>query len=343
MTNDILFEEREGEQGKIGFIILNRQKALNALNHSMFIAMQEHLQKWQAADTIKAVIIDAAPGRAFSAGGDIRTVYAMKKNNDPQLSGFFPDEYTVNKMIFHYPKPYISLLDGITMGGGAGVSLHGSHRIATKNLIFAMPETTIGFYPDVGASYFLSRLTDEVGLYLGLTGEKIAYNDCYALGLIDAVISPDSKEALITELLETALPSNSAVTDIIKRWIISVPKSMLLNYKAEIQSCFSKSSVEDIIYSLETYGNEWCRNTADILKKKSPTSLKVTLQELQLGKKLDFDDCMEMENKITQQMIKGQDFFEGIRSVIIDKDQSPNWKPATLSDVKKEDVSHYFS
>lgn len=341
MTADILFEEIKG-QGNIGLITLNRQQSLNALNHDMFLAIQEHLEKWEKQQSIKAVIIRAAPGRAFSAGGDIRRVYEGKIKNDPHLIDFFLDEYKVNKLIFHYSKPYIALLDGITMGGGVGISIYGSHRIATEHMLFAMPETTIGFYPDIGASYFLSRLPHSTGVYLALTGEKINYNDCYALGLVDIVIDSHSQEKIIQTLSESVLLDNKAITKIINHWNVSVPESTLLYHQNEIQFCFSKESIEEIIDSLEKYGNDWCHKTADILKSKSPISLKVTLEAIRRGKTLDFDHCMKMENHITQQMIQSHDFFEGIRALIIDKDKTPHWQPRKLEDVKVQDVYHYF-
>jgi enoyl-CoA hydratase len=345
MTTDIIiFEEIVGQQGNIGLITLNRQQALNALNHDMFIAIYKHLKEWERQQSIKAVIIRAAEGRAFSAGGDIRRVYEGKIKNDPYLVEFFSDEYKVNKLIFHYPKPYIALLDGITMGGGVGISIHGSHRIATEQMVFAMPETTIGFYPDVGASYFLSRLPNEIGLYLGLTGEKIDYTDCYALGLVDIVIERNSQEKIIQTLAESPLfLDNIEVKKIINHWSIAVPESTLLCHQSEIQSCFSKNSVEEIIETLEKYGTDWCTKTADILKKKSPTSLLVTLNAIRKGKNLDFDDCMKMEEKITQRMVQAHDFYEGIRAVIIDKDKNPRWQPEKLEEVKHQDVTDYFN
>ncbi len=195
--SDILFEELSGRDGNIGLITLNRQKALNALNHQMFLDLNAQLAEWETADHIKAVIIRAAEGRAFCAGGDIRYAFQKKLENDPTLPLFFRDEYQLNLRIFHYPKPYIALLDGITMGGGAGISLHGSHRIGTERLVFAMPETSIGFYPDVGASYFLSRLPYKVGFYLGLTSARITYNDCFWLGLINYFVPQDDFSKLI--------------------------------------------------------------------------------------------------------------------------------------------------
>jgi enoyl-CoA hydratase len=342
MTLDVLCEEITGFQGNIGLITLNRQHALNALNAGMFHAIHFHLKKWENMPTIKAVVIRAAPGRAFSAGGDIRYIYEKKIENDPHLNDFFSFEYNINKCIFHYPKPYIAILDGITMGGGAGISMHGSHRIATKNCIFAMPETTIGFFPDIGSSYFLSRLPHHIGVYLGLSGNKITYQDCYALGLVEAVIDLESQDLLLKTLVETPLTNSISVDNAIDLYRVPVPKSILLNSQEDIEACFSKSSVEEIIEALKIKNTDWSRDVVETLKTKSPTSLKVTLEEITKGKKLDFDACMEMENNIMKNMLLGHDFFEGIRALMIDKDKNPKWQPNTLENVTKEKVNSYF-
>lgn len=342
-TSDVYFEELSGIMGNIGLITLNRQQALNALNHAMFKALDYHLTKWEANSRIKAVIIRAAEGRAFCAGGDVRQAYERKLANDVKLELFFRDEYTLNRRIFHYSKPYIALLDGITMGGGAGVSIHGSHRIATERMVFAMPETSIGFFPDVGGSYFLSRLPHKIGFYLGLTGDRIAYNDCYALGLVDEIIQQDSQNKLIQALVDSALPNKAAVTEVIKQFSVPTSESMLLNHKNETEYYFSKNSVEEIINALSTSNIEWCNKIANTLKEKSPMSLKVTLQELIRGQQIDFDACMDMEYIIMLQFLKSPDFFEGVRAALVDKDRMPRWRPAKLEDISAEDVVKYFS
>ena len=342
-TAEIQFEEIPGEEGNIGLITLTRPQALNALSLNMIRALDRQLAIWGTSSTITAVIIRAAKGRAFCAGGDIRAMYERKLANDPTMPAFFHEEYQLNRRIFHFPKPYIALLDGITMGGGAGISLHGSHRIATENLLFAMPETGIGFHPDIGASYFLSRLGNCIGIYLGLTGARIAYNDCLELGLVDHVMTPDSQDQFIQVLAESFIPNKMAVTEVIKQFEIDVPPSTLLMQRIEIDNHFSKNNIEDIFKSLTNSNSEWCKTTAEILRKKSPTSLKVTLQELAEAVNFDFDTCMQMEYRLTMRFIKGHDFFEGVRAVLIDKDQRPQWKPATLQGVTSDDVAEYFA
>lgn len=340
---DILIEEIPGNKGKLGLITLSRQQALNALNHDMFCALDQQLITWSSASTIKAIVIRAAEGRAFCAGGDIRYAYEKKLMNDPTLINFFRDEYCLNRRIFHFPKPYIALLNGITMGGGAGISLHGSHCVATENLSFAMPETGIGFYPDIGASYFLSRLPHKIGLYLGLTGTRITYADCFALHLVNHVIAAPSQDKLLQALIDSPIPDKRAVTKIIQLFTLTPPPAILLEHQKKIATHFAKTSVEEIILSLEQSNNDWCNKTAKTLKTKSPTSLKVTLRQLTQGKTLDFDACMQMEFRLTSRFIQEHDFYEGIRAVVIDKDHSPYWLPPNLEDVTTQAIEKYFA
>jgi len=280
-TNEVFFEV----MGNIGLITLNRQHVLNALSHSMLCQLEQQLVLWETMPAVQAVVVRAAPGRAFSAGGDIRSVYENRLQQNVDFRQYFLDEYRLNKHIFHYTKPYIALLNGITMGGGAGISIHGSYRVATENIVFAMPETGIGFFPDVGASYFLTRLPYHFGFYLGLTGARLAYNDCYALGLVNTVIAPNAQEQLINMLAQTALENTHTIDQIIKQFSIPVPPSTLWMHQNEIDVCFSKNTIEEIINALEINANDWCKKVAEVLKTKSPLSLKVTLDELKKRRK----------------------------------------------------------
>lgn len=343
-TPEILFEEIPGVDGNLGLITLNRPQVLNALNHSMFIMLHQQLKQWKNDSQIKAVIIRAAEGRAFCAGGDIRSAYERKQKKDSSLHHLFRDEYRLNAEIHHYPKPYIALLDGITMGGGAGVSIHGSHRVATERLVFAMPETAIGFFPDVGASYFLSRLPEKIGIYLGLTGQRISASDCIALNLATHFVSRDSLTRIIEKLANTSLrnETKNTVTTILNQFSIPTEKSNLLELQNKINAYFSENSVENIIHALEKNSNAWEKETLAILKTKSPTSLKVTLLAFQKGMRLDFDACMQMEYRLVHRFLQGHDFFEGIRAAIIDKDQAPHWQPASLENVSNQEIEKYF-
>lgn len=343
MSTDVLFEEILGNTGNIGQITLNRQQALNALNHEMITAIAHQLEEWEEKPSIKAVIVRAAPGRAFCAGGDVRSIYDKKLINDEGLMRFFVEEYQLNRKIFHFSKPYISFLNGITMGGGAGISIHGSHRVATERLVFAMPETAIGFFPDIGSSYFLSRLPYPFGLYLGLTGDRIEYQDCYALGLASQVVPENQLDALTESLAKNILSDKASVTKVIDAFAIVPPKSALFQHKKAIENCFDKNSVEEIIQTLKNNASEWCQKHAALLETKSPISLKVTFKELREAALLDFDACMEMEYRIMQHFLHSDDFFEGVRAMLVDKDRNPRWKPASLKEVSNDTVLAFFS
>lgn len=332
---EVLFTEQEGKAGTVGLMTLNRPEVLNALNHDMVMAIYQQLQRWEKADHIKAVIIKAAPGRAFCAGGDLRLTYDRALAHDPKMTEFFVDEYRLNRTIFHYPKPYIAFLDGITMGGGVGLSIHGSHRIATDRLLFAMPETGIGFFPDVGGTYFLPRLPWHSGFYLGLTGARIASDACVELGLAQYKFKSDAFPDFIAALTDKPLGSNpkQAVTDIAKLFEVKIISSPLLEHMNLINNCFSKQTMEEIIQALKSSNDAFCSEALTAIAKKSPTSLKVTLQALQRGANMNFDACMDQELVLTSRFLQGHDFPEGIRAVIIDKDQKPVWVPDSLDKV----------
>jgi len=341
---DVLFEVLHGNGGDIGLITLNRPQVLNALNHTMLLAMDKKLIEWEANAALKAVVIQATEGRAFCAGGDIRHAYELRKTNHPDLIHFFRDEYNLNKRIHHYSKPYIALMDGIVMGGGVGVSIHGSHRVGTERLVFAMPEASIGFYPDIGATYFLSRLGHKFGIYLGLTGERLPYNDCYAFGIATHIVEPSSFPNVINELakIDLADHANKKVSHLLDHFTIPTPKATLPDHQVEIEMCFSKTTVESILQTLESYPSAWCEMVYNILALKSPTSLKVILRQLLTGSELDFDECMKLEYNLTKNFLQSHDLYEGIRAVIIDKDKSPRWKPDKLHEVTSLMVDKYF-
>ncbi len=343
--SEVEFEEVSGRQGNLGLITLNRQQALNALNIKMINAIDFQLAEWEEANHIKAVVIRAAEGRAFCAGGDIRSVYDRKLAHDPKIAEFFRDEYTMNRRIFHYPKPYIALLDGITMGGGVGISVHASHRIATDRLLFAMPETAIGFFPDVGTTYTLSRLPHKLGYYLGLSGARLTLGDAASANLIDHSVPSEKFPELIYALADTSFDTdaNSSVTEIIKSFSVPIGNSTLLSQYKIIENCFGKKTIEDIFAALEKQNENWCDELVKILKTKSPTSLKVTLRALQEATELDFNAAIQTEFRLSNHFLQHGDFIEGIRAVLIDKDQTPIWKPATLKEVTPAMVNKYFS
>jgi enoyl-CoA hydratase len=342
---EINFEEISGRDGHLGLITLTRTQVLNALNQAMFNAINQQLTEWEAANHIKAVVIQAAEGRAFCAGGDIRSAYERKMAGDPTLANFFYDEYRLNRHIHHYTKPYIALIDGITMGGGVGISIHASHRVATDRLVFAMPETGIGFYPDVGTTYILARLPHKIGFYLGLSGARLNLSDCVATGMIDYPVKQNIFPEIIYQLADTTFEEDAkaSVSQVLQQFYMPINKSNLWEHRVEIENCFSKNTVEDILLSLEQADSQWSHEASAVIKTKSPTSLKVTLQALQEAQKMDFDNCIQIEYRLTSRFIEGHDFFEGIRAVVIDKDQKPIWQPPRLQDVKAIDVKEYFA
>lgn len=344
-TQDVLFEEVPGQGGSLGLITLNRPAVLNSLNHDMIAAMHPKLIEWAKASHIKGVVIRATEGRAFCAGGDIRLAYERAIQRNPLMTEFFYDEYQLNRCIYHYPKPYIALLDGITMGGGVGVSIHGSHRIATDRILFAMPETGIGFFPDVGGTYFLPRLSGMNGYYLGLTGARLKVDDCTALGLATHKVKHESLPDILSALVDTKFGADAkaAVTGVLAAFQTEVAPSPFQEAQAEISACFSSSTIEEMMKSLAESANPVCQDALSALQKKSPTSLKVTLQALNQGKNMDFDACMQQEFRLVSRFLLGHDFIEGIRAVIIDKDQSPVWQPATLAQVDQSTIENYFA
>lgn len=342
---EVSFEEVSGRDGNLGLITLTRPQVLNALNHAMFSAIYNQLLEWEAANQIKAVVIRAAEGRAFCAGGDIRAVYDRKKAGDETIPLFFRDEYRMNRLIHYYKKPYIALLDGITMGGGVGISVHASHRLATDRLVFSMPETAIGFYPDVGATYVLARLPHKMGVFIGLTGVRFNHQDCFAVGLVDELVKQNVFPDIIFALADTSFDVDAklSVTEMLQRFSVLPEKSIWWERRAIIEKCFGKKSVEDIIHALQKEKEEWCHEIAAELKTKSPTSLKVTLRALQEAEKLDFDECMQNEFRLTCHFVEGDEFFEGIRAAVVDKDRKPKWHPAKLEDVTLQKVKKFFA
>lgn len=339
--SDILFSEL----GNTGLITLNRPQSLNAITHEMVVALYDQLGTWETEEDVKTVFIQGAGEKAFCAGGDIRKIY--ETHHDPELviKKFFWDEYRLNHRIFHYPKPYIALLDGITMGGGVGISIHGTYRIATERFTFAMPETAIGFFPDVGGSYFLPRCPGNTGIYLGLTGARVKAADAAYLGLINHFVPTDKLPELIDSLATNNLGANTkqAIDEIIQAASIQPEEPPLAKHRDDIDFCFQYNTMEQIIAALQQRKNEWCEKTIETLMTKSPTSLKVTLQQLHRGKQLSFDQCMQMEYRMMMRFLVGHDLYEGIRAVIVDKDQKPNWKPRELSAVTAQEVDAYFA
>lgn len=342
---EILFEEIKGKKGDVGLITLNRPKALNALTYNMCRLMNEQLAEWEEEDYIKAVIIQGAGDKAFCAGGDIRKIYELGINHKyDEAMLFFAEEYRLNAKIHNFKKPYIAILDGITMGGGMGVSIHGSHRIATERMTMAMPETSIGFFPDIGGSYFLSRCPDEVGTYLALTGAHINAVDAAYADLIDGLVSSTHCQEIIQMIAATPLGDEprETVSNILKEFAVYEEFTPLKQFRESIEECFSQSSIESIITHLKKHKGEWHTKAAETLSSKSPTSLKVTLAQLRNGVGLDIHQCLRMEYNMVAHFLRQHDFYEGIRAMLVSKDKNPKWNPSTLDKVSKDFIEDVF-
>lgn len=339
--SDIKFEVISLKQGHAGFITLNRPEQLNALTPSMIIELWEHLLSWKNDSSIQFVLIQAVPGKAFCAGGDIRKVYQMKSQNIQEGIDFFWHEYRLNYLIKHYPKPYVALIDGINMGGGVGISLHGSLRIATENCLFAMPETAIGFFPDVGGTYLLSHLPKAIGMYLGLTGARLKSPDLHFLNLIDYVVPSQQLYNVVDNLMRFSH------SDEWHSYLRTLNKTEPLEYKLAsevgwINQAFESTDVESLMVTLKENKHALAQTAYESMKAASPTSLKVTFEALRRGRQLSFDECLKMEYRLVNHFLNDHDFYEGVRALLVDKDKNPQWKPSRLEEVNEERVNLYF-
>jgi enoyl-CoA hydratase len=334
LDQEIVFEQR----GAAGIVTLNRPKALNALTHGMVLALSAQLDAWAEDGTIKSVVVRGSGERAFSAGGDVRKLYDLgRAEKFAEQRTFWHDEYLLNAKIKAYPKPYVALIDGIVMGGGVGVSIHGSHSIAGDRFSFAMPEVGIGLFPDVGATYALPRLPGAVGRYLALTGARIGREDAAAIGLVRAAMWSDDFASLIEDLA-----AGEDADAVVAGSTMAAEPAPIEPLRPLIKACFSGDSVEDILARLdaaETPGPQ----LAATIRAKSPTSLRIALQQMQIGGGLTFEEAMRTEYRVVARVARGHDFYEGVRALIIDKDNAPRWSPATLDAVSDADIARYFA
>ena len=321
--------------GVAGVITLTRPDVLNALSHGMIRAMLTALAAWRDDPGVELVIIKGE-GRAFCAGGDVRSLYDSRQN--PRID-YFADEYRLNHEIERFPKPYVALIDGIVMGGGVGVSCHGSHRVMTENAVFAMPEVGIGFFPDVGASHLLPDLADNFGLYLGLTASRIKWGDAFWSGLATHPVKAADLGAAFSMLAR-----DGNVEQTLRNFFAMPRRETEQEVWGRIDGWFDHSSVEDIVASIEADGADpVAAELLATLRAKSPTSLKVACRQLRAGQTLSMADCMRMEYRIVNRMLYGPDLYEGIRAVIIDKDHAPEWRPPRLDMVSESAVDAYFA
>lgn len=338
MTQDILTRV----EGHAGIISLNRPSALHALTLDMVHAMTDALVKWRSSRAVKCVIIEHAEGRGFCAGGDI----AFLRNSaltDGGKSGrtFFHDEYQLNHLLFTYPKPVVAFMDGITMGGGVGISQPAKFRVATENTRFAMPETGIGLFPDVGGGWYLSRLEGRVGQFLALTGARIAGSGCLSLGLATHYVP---SEALADAKARIGTEDVDRIDGILGTVSVTPPPSKIVETLFQINRHFASDRFEDILASLDADDGDWAMREIAALRSKSPQTCKVALRQLAESLKCgDFAENMAMEYRIASRVIVRPDFAEGVRAVIVDKDNAPQWNPAAPGDVTDEYLDAIFA
>lgn len=329
-------------EGPLGRLRLNRPKALNALTHAMVLAIEKALIAWRGDDNITAIIIDGAGGRAFCAGGDIQDLYFTGLKDPEPGRLFWRDEYRLNAMIASYPKPYIALMDGITMGGGVGISAHGSHRIVTENTMLAMPETSIGFIPDVGGTYLLSRAPGETGIYLGMTGARMNAADAIFAGFADSYVLSENLPKLIE-----ALGIGKNLDAAIEQYSEEALNSTLAALQDKITKVFSAPDALSCMKNLDEMaarGDEWATKTMTMTRRNSPLALSATFAAIHKARKLPaLDDCLELEYRYAHRALSGHEFLEGIRALVIDKDRKPDWRPATLEQVSAEIVEASFA
>ena len=346
---EILFDRR----GAAGIVILNRPQALNAVTHDMVRALRARLDDWRHDRAVTRVLVIAKGGRAFSAGGDLRRLYDLgRAGRYEEALDFWRDEYALNATIKRYPKPYIALIDGIVMGGGVGISIHGSHRVAGDKFQFAMPEVGIGFFPDVGATWFLPRLPGETGTFCALTAERLTAEDAVAGGVATHRIASDRFDDLLAGLCGTvsvdallaafAAPGGAGPGDAAADGLDRSGAGPVTKMRGAIDRHFAGDTVEDILTALES-GGAVAQAMAATIGSKAPLSLKLALAQLRRGRDWDFDTCMRAEFRIVSRVVRDKDFYEGVRAVIVDKDNAPRWCPATLSEVAAAEVERHFA
>jgi enoyl-CoA hydratase len=327
-------------EGSVGRLTLNRPKALHALTLGMCQAMTDALMAWRDDPAVKLVLLDHSGERGFCAGGDIKALAESGRGDGSAARFFFHTEYRLNHLLFVYPKQVVAVMDGVTMGGGVGITDPARYRVATERTTYAMPETGIGLFPDVGGGWFLPRMPGNIGRWLSLTGARIKAADCELIGVATdyiesakipefkarLVADPDAVETLLTELEgDAGRPPLAAVQD-------------------KIDRLFGGETMEAIFAALAADGSEWAAEQLSILRTKSPSSMKVSLRQLQLGAKAtSFAEHMAMEYRIGARQVRTHDFLEGVRAVVVEKDNKPAWNPPTIEDVTEAAVDAIFA
>ncbi len=324
--------------GSVGILTLNRPKAINSLTHRMVTAMSTALTAWADNDDISAVILDGAGGRGLCAGGDVVAIYHSAKAGGADARAFWFDEYRLNSLISHYPKPYVALMDGIVMGGGVGVSAHAGVRVVTETVKVAMPEVGIGFIPDVGGTYLLSRAPGGLGLHAALTGAPFGAGDAIAMGFADYFVPHGELSAFTAAIVADGVSAALGV------FAQEPPPSPLAAQRDWIDSCYAGATVADIIAALRAHTDGAAHEAADLIATRSPIACSVTLAAVRRAAALpSLDDVLVQEYRVSCASLRSHDLVEGIRAQLVDKDRNPRWSPASLAEVTDADVDTYFA
>ncbi|OBG33979.1 enoyl-CoA hydratase/isomerase family protein [Mycobacterium sp. E3198] len=324
--------------GGVGLITLNRPKAINSLNQNMVDALSAVLTRWQDDDAVRAVVLAGTGDRGLCAGGDVVAVYHSARKDGVEVRKFWRDEYLLNGQIGRFTKPYVSLMDGIVMGGGVGVSAHGTVRVVTETSKVAMPEVGIGFVPDVGGAYLLSRAPGGLGLYSALTGAPFSGSDAIAMGFADHYVPRDQLEAFTAAIVADGIDGALAAH------AIEPPPSELAAQREWIDECFAGDTVADIVAALRGHGAGPASDAADLIATRSPIAVSVALEAVRRAAKMDtLEDVLVQDYRVSSASARSHDLVEGIRAQIIDKDRNPKWSPATLAEVTAADVEAYFA
>ncbi|GJE27079.1 enoyl-CoA hydratase/isomerase family protein [Methylobacterium organophilum] len=342
MAQQVDAEIRFERRGALGLVTLDRPKALNALTLPMVEAMRGRLEAWAADPAITRVAVRGAGGRAFCAGGDIRKIYELgRAGRHEEVMAFWEAEYRLDAAVKRFPKPYIALVEGIVMGGGVGISLHGRYRVASEKYLLAMPETGIGFFPDVGTTYALPQLPGKLGTYLALTGGRIGAGDALEAGLATHFAKAEDFEALVAALAEA--PTVEAA---LQRFGAAPPEPEIFRQeRALIDECFGAESVAAVLARLDAAaeaGSAFAGETAALIRTRSPTSLSIAFEQMRRGPGLSFAEAMLTEYRLCDRVMRGSDFYEGVRAVIVDKDNAPRWQPDRLDAVDPQGIAAAF-
>jgi enoyl-CoA hydratase len=340
-SDEVLFDRI----GSAAIIRLNRPRALNSLNLGMVQAIKAAMADFAEDPEISCVVMTGAGERGLCAGGDIRAIYQTGKADDPDVTQFWREEFPLNYTISRYPKPYVALMDGIVMGGGVGIAAHGKHRVVTERTRLAMPETGIGYFPDVGATWLLPRAPGETGTWMGLTGLEISAADAIHAGLADACLPSEKLGALLEALGGLATGAGDADARAVIDGLAVSPGDSSLKIQADlIDRAFRFDTLEEILAVLDREEGSFAGTTRETIARRSPTSLKLTLRLLRLGRdSSSLVECLEREFTAGVEVLRNHDFYEGVRAAIIDKDRDPKWMPTTFACVRDADIDRYFS